>query len=375
MINKTTLIVLLFGAIRVFGMTEAEFKALYERTDKDAEACYRLYEAYRDGDGVEQNADKARKWLLGAHRLGKPVYNEIATQPWRKKAKLKPGRKLTPKFSEETIREKGKEIYRILHGMHPDVENLFGEERMKMEEKMVRKLLAEGADPNYCEDERNLLFRALDNNHMKIAKMLIAAGADPEAQHRAAWIAAGFAANFEEQFSKKDKIWHKNGDRKRVPFKAIVDFLIRNGANFSVHDTAGRAPLHAAVNCRSTKLAEIFCKAGADPNMKSSIYEIAGPVSSKDYYYVIFRIAEEEAPLFYAIHNADIEMVQCLLKYGADPALSNKKGITPVQMAEKHMNEELAKPDSRPEYVQKYRTIMRALQQAAQSAAAGTMTP
>ena len=45
-------------------MTEAEFKALYERTDKDAEACYRLYEAYRDGDGVEKNADKEAETFL-----------------------------------------------------------------------------------------------------------------------------------------------------------------------------------------------------------------------------------------------------------------------------------------------------------------------
>ena len=330
-------------------------------TDKDAEACYRLYQAYRDGDGVQKDEAKARKWLLGARKLGKPVYNEIATLPWRKQFKLKPGKKLTPKFDEATIREKGQELYKVLKKTHPAIENLFGEERIKTQEKLVRKLLAEGADPNYSEDERNLLYLALDSNHtnIKIAKMLISAGADPESQHRAAWIAAGFAADFEAQHSKKEKIWHKNGDQKRVPFNTIADFLIKNGADFTTHDSAGRAPLHAAVNCRSVKMAELFCKAGADPNMKASKYEIAGPVSSKDYYYVIFRIADEETPLFHAIHNAHTEMVKCLLKHGADPTLSNGKGITPVQMAEQHMQEE-----NRPDYKQKHRDILTLLQQA-----------
>ena len=62
----------------VSGMTEAEFDTLYKRLDKDADACYRLYEAYRDGDGVEKDATKARKWLLGALALGKPVDDEVA---------------------------------------------------------------------------------------------------------------------------------------------------------------------------------------------------------------------------------------------------------------------------------------------------------
>lgn len=80
----------------VSGMTEAEFDTLYKRLDKDADACYRLYEAYRDGDGVEKDATKARKWLLGALALGKPVDDEVARQPWRKKAKLPLGIKPVP---------------------------------------------------------------------------------------------------------------------------------------------------------------------------------------------------------------------------------------------------------------------------------------
>ena len=91
MINKTTLLALLLSVSGVFGMTEAEFKALYERTDKDAEACYRLYEAYRDGDGVEKNADKARKWLMGAHQLGKPSTMKSPPNPGEKRPNLNPG--------------------------------------------------------------------------------------------------------------------------------------------------------------------------------------------------------------------------------------------------------------------------------------------
>ena len=376
MINKTTLLALLLSVSGVFGMTEAEFKALYERTDKDAEACYRLYEAYRDGDGVEKNADKARKWLMGAHQLGKPVYNEIATQSWRKKAKLKPGRKLTPKFSPETIQEKGKELFQVLRKTHPSIKNLYGEELASTQEKLTRQLLAEGADPNYAEVGRNTLSAALDGNHanLKIAKLLLAAGGDLEGNYRSAWDSASLAAMMEATIPPSKKRPKKGDPNYRLPFREIAKFMIKHGAVFSTHDSAGRTPLMIAVKSGSPEMVEIFCKAGADPNMKGNILEIAGPVDPKSYYYQIFRIGDEETPLFFSIHNANVALVECLLKHGADPTLANKNGVTPIQMAEKHMKEEQSKPDSRPEYVQKHRTIMQMLQQAAQ-AGTGKPTP
>ena len=141
-------------------LTEAEFEALYKRTDKDADACYKLYQAYRDGDGVEKNETCARKWLLGAHMNGMPVYNEIANLPWRKKAKLKPGRQLTPRFSQETIQEKNKELKMVAEGDHPDLLKIVNldfnkistKERARLygdtSFKLARKLLSDGADPN-----------------------------------------------------------------------------------------------------------------------------------------------------------------------------------------------------------------------------------
>lgn len=377
MINKTTLLTLLFGISCAAGMTEAEFDALYHRTDKDAEACYRLYEAYRDGDGVKKNAAKARKWLMGAHQLGKPVYNEIASQSWRKKAKLKPGRKLTPKFSEETIRAKGKELFDVLRKTHPAIKNLHGEELYSTQEKLTRQLLAEGADPNYAEIGRNVLSAALDGNHanLKIGKLLLAAGADPEGNRRTVWDSAGLAAYLETSGSKKKtKRPQKSAYNDRVPFREIAKFLIKHGADFSTHDASGRSALMIAVRCRSEEMIDIFCKAGADPNMKGSIYEIAGPVDSRDYFYQIFNIADEEPALFFAIHNAYEDLIPCLLKNGADPTLANKHGITPIQAAEKCMNEELNRPGGRPEYVQKYKNIMQTLQKAIQAGSA-TATP
>ena len=94
-------------------MTEEEFEKLYKRLDKDADACYALYKAYRDGDGVEKNATRARKWLLGALALGKPVQEEVATQPWRKKAKLP--MRYKKKGSDEEIRANSQKICDMLH--------------------------------------------------------------------------------------------------------------------------------------------------------------------------------------------------------------------------------------------------------------------
>ena len=121
-------------------LTEAEFEALYKRTDKDADACYKLYQAYRDGDGVEKNETCARKWLLGAHLNGMPVYNEIANLPWRKKAKLKPGRQLTPRFSQETIQEKNEEMKLVAEGDHPELLEIVNIDLNKISTKNRAKL-------------------------------------------------------------------------------------------------------------------------------------------------------------------------------------------------------------------------------------------
>ncbi len=60
---KYILVLSLALASLVSALTPDEFKALYERRDKDAEACYALHKAYLEGDGVEKNAAQSHKWV------------------------------------------------------------------------------------------------------------------------------------------------------------------------------------------------------------------------------------------------------------------------------------------------------------------------
>ena len=352
---------LILGTIcTAHALTEAEFDALYKRTDKDADACYKLYQAYRDGDGVEKNETCARKWLLGAHLNGMPVYNEIANLPWRKKAKLKPGRQLTPRFSEETIREKNKELKKVAEGDHPDLleivnldfNKISAKERARLygdtSFKLVRKLLSDGADPN-AENKGggSVLACYMDKpeNYEKYARLFLEAGADLHARDSSAIATAltyiGPSSGI--KLTAQGKKYRQKAEKIQA---AKVAHLLKNGMDVNMYDTTGATMLCIACMGGSPETIEALCKAGADPNQKCSKYEIAYPITTITYRNTMIGIVDGNTPLLYCITSAKIQLVQTLLRCGADPEQTNDKGVKPLDYA-KLMHSKTEDPDIR----------------------------
>ena len=59
---KKLIALLLLGiAGAAMGLTPKEFEQLYNTPEKDGTTCYKLYQAYAQGDGVDKDAARARK--------------------------------------------------------------------------------------------------------------------------------------------------------------------------------------------------------------------------------------------------------------------------------------------------------------------------
>lgn len=318
-----------------FAMTEEEFDKLYKRLDKDADACYALYKAYRDGDGVEKNATRARKWLLGAMALGKPVQEEVATQPWRKKAKLP--MRYKKKGSDEEIRANSQKICDMLH----DTSKYFKftmdrKEWEKQIETAVKECMDNGADPNFTAGPHTPLARAIDGNHphLKVCKMLLDAGGDLHANGHTCWEAAAFSVG-----SRKVMKYPKNHINYRVPYDEVFKFCMKNGADLNMIDSYGRPMLMSAMRVSDPIWLEMLCKEGADPNIKGSKYEFVGPIDKTNYFYNVFYVAHGDAALHHATRNAKEEEIEILLRYGADPNLANDDGQNPLDIAKEALND------------------------------------
>lgn len=222
------------------GMTEAEFKTLYENPNKDAEACYKLYKAYTEGDGVAKNDSQARKWILEAHTLGMiSTRKEIAKLPWRNKLpfdKRKPD--ITIKDpGDDVAKELGIELVRYCYRWYlgredygtaaPSV-NSREVHLTSKEMARVRQLIADGADLNvtYAGTHpggaaRSALSLAVSSGDFETAQLLIDHGADPSANGNLAIInslsitRSGEA--FERQLRLNEEYAHPEWDMLELP--------------------------------------------------------------------------------------------------------------------------------------------------------------
>ena len=84
----------------------------------------------------------------------------------------------------------------------------------------------------------------------------------------------------------------------------------------------GELPIHIAAGYYSTRLAGVLLDAGADPNVRDD--------------------RNKDTPLHIAIAKNQRPMVEFLLTRGADYSIPNGQGITPLQLAEKSVNKEIA---------------------------------
>lgn len=119
-------------------------------------------------------------------------------------------------------------------------------------------------------------------------------------------------------------------------------FLLQMGADPNSSDETGLTPLHHAVGGgmallngviydgvyrkqpeNSLKLARALLEAGADVNARVKVTHLLGPDGTP------FDM-EGATPLLLAATAADIEMMELLHDYGADPGINTKEGVTPL---------------------------------------------
>ena len=112
--------------------------------------------------------------------------------------------------------------------------------------RLVRSALRRGASPNLRYRGRTVLLWAIQEQHLKVVKALVRAGASLEARDSLGFTAidqAVGAGSFE-----------------------IVEFLLKAGANVNGR-TANGTPLHTACAWRRPRIARLLLRHGADPSL------------------------------------------------------------------------------------------------------------
>ena len=155
---------------------------------------------------------------------------------------------------------------------------------MRRDHEAVRALLATGADVDTpLGDGMTALHWAARHGDLRIARRLLAAGADREAVTRLG----------------RHTPLHIAGRAGRAP---VVAALLAAGADAEARTSAGAAPLHFAAQSGSAAAVEALLAHGADPDVREPRWG--------------------QTPLMFAAGAARTEVVEPLLRWGADPGIT-----------------------------------------------------
>lgn len=194
----------------------------------------------------------------------------------------------------------------------------------------VRTLISGGANVNELDLFGTPLHMAVARGSVKIADVLIGAGADLEAK-------AG-----DNQY--EGHPLHTAAAANQV---TVADLLVEHGAKVDARDSQGRTPLLVAAAYGHVRIAELLLKSGADPLAEDSRYHRtpihAASVAGKVEVVMLMLSAgvsinlrnshSGETPLMDAVREENIDLVEFLLVNGADPNIADKTGQTPLERA------------------------------------------
>jgi len=163
----------------------------------------------------------------------------------------------------------------------------------------VKVLLKKGADPLHkvsWKDDQSALHASAAQGHIEVMKLLLDAGVNVDIETGHGETPLMYAA------------------RNTRP-NAVV-FLLAQGADISHKDSKGKTVLHDILASKHKgdlrRTIKAVYDAGAEVNAKSVI---------------------GETPLMQMCQNNNVEGVQTLLEYGANPAAQNKYGVSVLQYA------------------------------------------
>ncbi len=169
---------------------------------------------------------------------------------------------------------------------------------------IVKELLAAGANPNLQDSCGETALHALINCHtgymdgyeLILLKELFASGANPNIQDKRGQTVLSATI--------------QRGGRSSENFEKIRELLMR-GANPNMHDDQGWFPLlHAVYYDGYTELVDLLCEYGADVNGRA----------------LADTSWRGETALQVAVGEKNLEMVEKLLSYGANPNTVDKEG-------------------------------------------------
>jgi len=167
------------------------------------------------------------------------------------------------------------------------------------------------------------LFRAVQSFDHKRVKELLSRGADPNAVGNFGMRPLHLAVYV--------------GNRE------AAEILLNHGADPNIRDTAGGTPLHWAVVGGFPDIVELLLERGADPNAKDNAGNTPLHIAAMGHTNEVAAMFIELAPRFGLEYPYDhLDTVRILLEYGANPTVKNSYGQTPIDMALKYGNDEIA---------------------------------
>jgi ankyrin repeat protein len=195
----------------------------------------------------------------------------------------------------------------------------------------VQQLIAEHSDVNAVYQSGTPLHLAAATGQTWIAGMLLAAGADPDAE----------ADPGRSHHLNLAALWNRAG---------VAQLLIDHGADIGARDAVGRTPLTVAAAYGSVTVAKTFLLSGSDPLARDSgcgDTPIHWAAMSGDIEMVKLLLSfgvdvnaksrpDGESPLHYAAGNGRLKMIEFLVANGADPNGRDDLGLTPITFANRH---------------------------------------
>ncbi|CAB0033834.1 unnamed protein product [Trichogramma brassicae] len=141
---------------------------------------------------------------------------------------------------------------------------------------------------------------------------------------------------------------------QELTFEYQIIFVLMTQTMVDVRDNKGNTPLHLALRYENKKATELLLKAGADPNLADAkgstpLHIVSQECRCYGLAQVLFKICDElnqplrvnardklgNTPLHYEAQNAchgPSDLMELLLRLGADPNLANDAGITPLHI-------------------------------------------
>ena len=186
--------------------------------------------------------------------------------------------------------------------------------------EIVDMLLKHGADLNVSSRGRDSdlpLLVAAGNNNSEVAELLLRRGANIDVTDSDGNTALHRAIKSGFRSSRySQEVAASNNS------KSVINVLLEKKANVNIANGSGQTPLSAACHAQNVEIVDMLLKRGADPNLRAFC-----DVSS-----------EHEFPLLVAANNDESKVVELLLKHGANINVTDKKGNTALHHAIKHQS-------------------------------------